>query len=125
MILLTTPTSTLAIVTGGAQAIDVHASFVTLNGSTVTPGDLNTQISSGTTTTIVTGPAAGQLAVKYVNVRNNDGAVADTVTVQHFDGTTTVNLISLSLTAGYQLSYNEDNGWEVSDTNGAIQYANA
>lgn len=125
MILLPTAACLLSVITGGAQAVDVHVTYTDLNGAAVTPGDLNTAIASATTTNILTGAGAGQRTAQYVNLRNNDAAAADAVTVTHFDGTTTVKLVSLSLPAGWQLSYNEDTGWTLTDANGATQQVNA
>ncbi len=114
MILLTSTSDLIQVITGGTQAIKCHASYVDLNGTTVTPGRLNTAISSATTTTIVASPAAStQRTVKTLSVHNSDGSNADTVTVQHTDGTTVIILFSLSLLAGNSLKYNEGSGWQL------------
>ena len=118
---LANPTSTLAVVTSGAQSTDVHASYLTLVGLVVKPGALNTHVAAAVPapgTTIVAGPAAGVRRVKYVNIRNHDAATANTITVLHFDGTTTVKLFSVTLPAGYEIEYNEDTGWIALDNAG-------
>jgi hypothetical protein len=58
MILLTTSSDLIQIITGGTQQIKVHASYVDVNGSTVTPGRTNTAIASAATTTVVGGPGS-------------------------------------------------------------------
>ena len=45
MIQLAATTDLLQLVTGGTQVVKVHASYVDLTGTTVTPGRLNTSIS--------------------------------------------------------------------------------
>lgn len=114
MILLTSTSDLIQVITGGTQAIKVHASYVDLSGTTVTPGRLNTAIASATTTTVVGSPAAStQRTVKTLSVHNADASNADTVTVQHTDGTTVIILFQLSLLAGNSLKYNEGSGWQL------------
>jgi hypothetical protein len=127
MILLTSTSDLVQVITGGTQAIKVHASYVDLSGTTVTPGRLNTAIASAATTTVVGSPAAStQRTVKFLSVFNSDAATADTVTVQHTDGTTVVILYKLSLLAGYTLTYNEGSGWQLFNAVGAlVQSANS
>lgn len=121
MILLTSTSDLIQAITGGTQAIKVHASYVDLSGLTVTPGRLNTAIASAATTTVVGSPAAStQRTVKFLSVYNSDASTADTVTVQHTDGTTVIILYKLSLPAGYTLAYNEGSGWQLFNTTGAL-----
>ena len=59
MLNLASTSDVLRVVTGAAADIDVHSSWVDLNGTTVTPGRTNTPaITTATTTTIVGSPAA-------------------------------------------------------------------
>ncbi len=58
MIILASTSDLIRVVTSHAATIEVHASFVDLNGTTVTPGRTNTLISTATTTTIVGSPGA-------------------------------------------------------------------
>lgn len=121
MILLTSTSDLIQAVTSSTLAIAVHASYVDLNAGTVTPGRTNTAISSATTTTVVGSPGAStQRTVKFLSVQNT-GVSAETVTIQHTDGTTVVKLQSLSLSAGYTLTYDEGAGWTLYDANGNIQ----
>src|SRR5262249_22056070 len=115
-----TSTSDLVqVVTGGTQAIHVHASWVDLSASSVTPGRTNTNISSAATTTVVGSPGSStQRNVKTLSIRNTDASASDAVTVKHTDGTTASELIKITLLAGQQLAYNEGDGWVLVDASG-------
>ena len=95
MILLTSTSDLIKLVTSSAaNSIDVHASYVDLNGSTVTPGRTNTKITTATTTNIVGSPGAStQRNLKGLYITNNSTGTNCTVAVQHFDGTNTVEII--------------------------------
>jgi hypothetical protein len=107
MLLLTSTSDILRIVTGSAVAtIGVHASWVDNNAGTITPGRTNTNISTAATTTVVGSPAAStQRNVQSLIITNNHASLATTVVVQHFDGTTSVDLFSVTLLAGENLNY--------------------
>lgn len=105
MILLTTTSDKLQVVTGQARTVDVHASYMDYNGTTVTPDRKNTAITLATTTDIVAAPGASvQRNIKTLHIRNKDVSSAD-VTVQHTDGTTVVELHKVTLQAGEMLQY--------------------
>lgn len=119
MLLLTGTSDLIQVVTGSALALDVHASWLDLNGGVVTPGRTNTPISTAATTTAVGSPAAStQRNVQLLSLRNKDASAAQTVTVQHFDGTNTVELMKVILAAGERLQYEDANGWAVHDAQG-------
>jgi hypothetical protein len=121
MINLASTSDLLELVTGSALTIHVHASWVDLSGSTVTPGRTNSIVTTATTTNVVPSPAAAtQRNVKTVTIRNTDAASSLLVTVQHTDGTSLVQLVKITLLAGYTLTYNEGDGWQVLDQSGAI-----
>jgi hypothetical protein len=113
VILLSTTGSLLELVTGGAQAVHVVASWVDASGLNVDPDGLNTQISAIRTTTIVPSPAASsQRNIKYLSICNTDASSAVDIAVKHFDGTTTVVLQPLfPLLAGQTLFYEDAKGW--------------
>lgn len=122
MLNLASVSDILSIVTASAvTGIDVHVSWADLNGTTVTPGRTNTpQITLATTTTIVAAPAASTIRnVKALSIRNTHASTSQTITIRHFDGTTTTTLISIVLLAGYSLTYADGDGWELIDTTGA------
>jgi hypothetical protein len=112
VILLTSTADKVRVVTGSAGTISVHASFVDLSGTTVTPARTNTSITTATTTDVVASPASStQRTVKVLSVFN-DGA-SQTVTVQHTDGTTTVDLWAGTLAAQSGIVFDEVCGWKL------------
>ena len=121
MLILSTATSTLAVVTASAGAVIVHATYVDSNGTTITPAGVNTAtISTATTTTCVGSPASGyQRNVQSLIVRNTSATVANTTTVQHYDGTNTVAIYSAALQPGEQCQWVFGRGWTTMDANGA------
>jgi hypothetical protein len=124
MLLLTSTSDIVRIVTGSAvSTISVHASYVDNNAGTITPGRLNTNITTATTTTVVAAPGSGvQRNVKMLMIENNNATLSTTVTVQHFDGTTSCDLMTVTLLAGENLAMRGDGSWVHRDTNGA-EYA--
>jgi hypothetical protein len=122
MLLLASTADLLRIVTSAAVTVDVHASWVDLNGSTVTPGRANTAISTAATTTVVPSPAASTYrTVKSLTVRNRHATTAQDVTVNHTDGTTSAELIKVTLAAGECLHYHEAAGFWISDAFGRVK----
>jgi hypothetical protein len=121
VILLDSTTSLLELVTAGTQVIHVNASWVDMSGATVTPAvpPQNTIINSATTTTIVGSPASTySRAIKSVHIQNTDSTNSDTITVEHYDGTSTVTIKKLTLQAGYSYNYEDKRGWYIADPNG-------
>jgi hypothetical protein len=126
MILLTSTSDLVTVTTGGTQTIHVHASWVGLSGTTVTPARQNTIITTATTTTVVPSPAAStQYNLKTLVIENTDAANADTITVKHTDGTNNVTLVSLSLAAGNVLMWTEDTGWSLVTAAGTLSVASS
>lgn len=123
MLLLTSTSDIIRIVTGSAAEVDAHASFVDINGTTVTPGRTNTPpIVTATTVTLVAAPAAStQRNVKALYVHNVSTTVATSVTIQHFDGTTSVDLVNCVLLPDEHLNLNENGSW-VHRTNTLAEY---
>ena len=113
MLLLTSTSDIIRVVTGSAADIECHASWVDINGTTVTPGRTNTaRIPTATTTTIVASPAAStQRNVKALYIHNTHATVASTVLIQHFDGTTSVDLVNCVLLPDEHLNLNENGSW--------------
>jgi hypothetical protein len=127
VILLASTSDLLRVVTSSTSAVDVHASWVDLNGTTVTPGRTNTLISSATTTTVVGSPASSTYrTVKALTVRNR-GVATNVVTILHSDGTSIPELIEATLGPDTSLQYHEAAGWWVTDAQGraaAVNYTN-
>lgn len=120
MLLLASTSDKIRLTTGSALNIDVHASWVDKNGSTITPGNKNTPISTATTTDIVAAPASSTYrTVKTITVRNRDSTTSNAVTVIHTDGTNAMEMTKVTLPAGFTLHYHESAGFWVTDANGA------
>ncbi len=120
MILLTSTSDVIKVVTATAVTIDVHASYMDYSSSAVvTAGRLNSAITTATTSTVVTAPASSTTRnVKTLNIKNIHASSSCTITLQHFDGTTTIELRKVTLLAGETLSYVEGEGFAVFDTSG-------
>jgi hypothetical protein len=115
---LTGTSDLVRVVTSAAVNTDVYAAWTDLSGTTVTPGRTNTAISTATTTTVVGSPAASTYRrVKTLTVRNR-GASPQTVTMSLTDGTTSVELIKVTLQAEEVLHYHEAAGFWIADTQG-------
>lgn len=121
MLLLKSTSEVLRIVTSAAaNAIEVHAAHVDLNGTTVTPTSTNTKITTATTTTVVAAPGASTVRnVKGLYVTNNSVGTNCDVAVQIFDGTNTFEIIQFILLPGENMGYREDGSWVHRDQNGA------
>lgn len=121
MLLLTSTSDLVRLTTSAATStIEVHASYVDVSGTTITPGRTNTLITTATTTTIVASPAAStQRNVKAIYVTNNSSGTNCTVAVSHTDGTNAVELMQFVLLPGENLGYREDGSWVHRDSQGA------
>lgn len=121
MINLASTSDLLQVVTSAAAQIEVHASWVDLSGTTVTPGRTNTpHITTATTTTIVGSPAASTVRnIKHLNITNDHASQSCMVTVEHTDGTTVIELISFILLPGENMILNAEGRWAHRDAQGA------
>jgi hypothetical protein len=122
MLLLTSTSDAITVTTSGATAVNVYAAFVDYNGSTTTPGRRNTSIAAATTTTVVFAPGASTSRnVKCLIVSNTNASTAQTIGVFLTDGTTNVEIASVTLAGGESLQYSDGNGFTVLDPNGRIK----
>lgn len=112
LILLADTGDKLQVVTSSTANVDVHASWLDLSGTTVTPGLTNSAITTATTTDVVAAPGAStQRGIQSVFIRNKHASTSNDVTVKHTDGTTIVEIVKVTLAAGETLSY-ADEGWQ-------------
>ena len=83
MILLNSTSDLIQIITSAAGDVDVQASYVDLNGSTVTPGRTNVAaISTATTTTVVGSPGSGTTRnIKHLSIHNESTSVQQTIQI--------------------------------------------
>lgn len=121
MLNLASTSDIIRVTTSHAAQIECHASWVDLNGTTVTPGRTNTpHITTATTATIVDAPAASTVRnVKHLNITNDHASQSCIVTVEHFDGTTAIELMSFTLLPGENMIFNEEGRWVHRDAQGA------
>ena len=113
-------TDVIRVVTAAAAQIEVHASWGDLNGSTVTLGRSNAAITTATTTTVVASPGSGVVRnVRHLNVTNAHASASAKVTVEHFDGTTAVDLMAFILLPGENMIFGEEGRWTHRDAQGA------
>lgn len=121
MLLLTSTSDIIRIVTGSAvSTITVHASYMDYNGTGVTPGRTNTNITNAATNTVVAAPGSSvQRNVRALMITNNSSSSC-TVTVQHYDGTTSTDLFGVTLLAGENMTMNENGQWLHLDSQGGL-----
>lgn len=122
--LLVNSAGLIRVVTSAAAQIEVHASVVDIATSTgvVTVQDpINTpHITTATTTTVVSAPASGSVRnVKHLNITNDHATQSCVVTVEHSDGTTTIELMAFTLLPGENMIFNEEGRWTHRDAQGA------
>jgi len=104
--ILTSTSDIVRIVTTGTPGIDVQAGWADITTTTFSPGRTNTKITTATTTTIVASPAAStQRQVKTVVIRNIHATDPNTITVQHYDGTNSVDVYKITLAASESIEY--------------------
>lgn len=122
MILLTSTSDEIRVTTSGTPTVDAYTACVDLSGSTVTPVRKSTAFSSATTLAIVASPASSTYrTLKFAAIRNRHASTSNGVTVAHYDGTTTVELVKVTLSAGECLEYDEGAGWRVRSSSGALK----
>lgn len=112
MLNLVATSDEIELITDAAVTVDVHASFVDLSGTTVTPGKQNTAITTATTTDIVDAPGASTVRnVKTLHIRNKHASTSVAVTVQYDQNGTKFELHKVTLLAGESLEYVEGIGF--------------
>jgi hypothetical protein len=120
MLLLTSTSDLVRVVTSAAGDIQVHASYVDVDGTTITPLRTNTLITTATTTTVVSNPTGtAKRNVKGLYITNNSSSVSQDIAVTHTDGTNIVELMQFVLLPGENMGYREDGSWIHRDKQGA------
>lgn len=116
MLLLASTSDKIQVVTDAAITVDVHASYVDMNGTTITPGRTNTPISTANTTDVVGSPGASTYrTVKTLTACNRHATTSVGVAVVLTDGTNAMELINVVLRAGHTLHYHEAAGFYTTD----------
>lgn len=119
MIILETTSEILEIATSTASALDVVVSYLdiaSLSASGV--GSQETAISSITTTTILSAPAAStQRQIKFISILNK-GATANSITLKKDISATEYSMYICTLLPSEKLLYNDGGGFEKHTANG-------
>src|SRR5262245_34233015 len=112
MLLLTSPSDKLQVVTSNAGSIDVHASWMDNMAGSVLPGRTNTPtIPAPGTTDVVPSPGGGvQRNIKTLTVRNR-GTANNDITIQHTDGSITVQMHKVTLGPEATVQYIDEIGF--------------
>ena len=111
MISLFSTTDVLRIVTTSTANIDVVGTYVT-NSEPATFGAIRQAIASATTTTLATAPGDSlKRDVISLTIRNRHASLANTVTLQVFDGATAWEIVKFTLAAGEQATFDGLHGW--------------
>jgi hypothetical protein len=114
MIYLASTSDKLQVVTSSANAVHVHATYMDLSGTTVTPSRTDTSIASATTTDVVGSPSASTTRkIKFLSLFNDHATTAQDIVIRHTDGTTAVDLWAGSVAAQTGVTFNEKGGWRV------------
>jgi len=120
MLLLCLTTDKLQFTTSAAVTVDVHASFVDLSGTTVTPGKQNTAITTATTTDIVAAPGASTVRnIQTITARNKGSGNVDVTLVFNQNGTS-FELHKVTLLPGQALAFLDGVGFIVLPATGSI-----
>jgi hypothetical protein len=116
---LSTTSELLRVITADAVTVDVHASWVDMSGTTVTPGATNTAISTATTTTIVAAPASSTVRnVKLLSICNRHASSYCTVTLEIYNGSVAYQIDKRRLGPGENIFVHE--GVVVADANPGV-----
>lgn len=111
MLILASASDKLRVQSSAAATLQIHASWVDLNGSTVTPDRANTIMTTATTADVVASPGAGVVRnVKSLTIRNTS-VTPSLVTIIHTDGATAVQLHQVTLGPGASTIYSEGAGF--------------
>ncbi len=105
MLSIAAPSAALKVVTTSAATLAVYASYQDHGRSHAQRLSTSSTISSATTTTFLSSPTAyATRTVDLFTIANTHASLSNTVTVQHYDGSTTTIIWSGSLAAGERLA---------------------
>lgn len=121
MLNLTSTSHLIRLVTAAAANLEAHASWGDANGSALSlGGQIAHNITTATTTTLVAAPGSGVVRnVRGIHISNVSAVASSKVTVELFDGTNAVELLSCTLLPGERLILGEDGRWSHRDSHGS------
>lgn len=110
--ILTATTQTIKVITSATATIDVVVQYADITSTTLTPGSQETGITTATTTTVLTAPAAStQRKVISMSLWNR-ASTTTTCTVIKDNTGPDYYLHKAVLGPGNGMSYSHDGGWE-------------
>ncbi len=122
MLLLTSTSDKVQVVTTTTAPLEVHATYLDSASGVITPVRDNTEITTATTTDVVSSPAASTYQnVQTLLIRNAHASTSNVVTVRHTDGTTAVDVFSVTLAAQETIQYLDGVGFQVLASTGAVK----
>jgi hypothetical protein len=124
LITLTATTHILELTSGSATNLDVFVSYADHTTSGATLGDQQTLITTATTTTILSAPAAStQRQIKLISI-SNTSATPNAIVVKKDISGTEYDLFTMTMPANSQLYYVDGVGWQAFNNQGQLQMAN-
>lgn len=123
MILLKATTETLQIVTSLTGALDYSISYADITTTTFTPSTSEGKITTATSTTVLSAPAAStQRQVKLITISNVDASVSNTIIFNKLISATAYQIApDVTLTPGETLQYIDGSGWTYYAANGTVK----
>lgn len=112
MIHLDSTSDTLRIITTTTASTQYAVRYSDVTSSAIAPGESNGTITTATTTTVLSSPAASTVRqVADISVFNASGNATQSVTVVFYNGTTERNLYKCSLRPGDRATFDTRMGW--------------
>lgn len=120
MIILDSTSKKLELVTTVAGSIDFLTAYIDHTSTEATPKASDGNISTATTTDIVSAPAAStQRQVMYISIRNKNSS--QEITFRFDISGTKRELIKITLATNELLEFTEGIGWKIYDKNGRVK----
>lgn len=121
MLLLTSTSDKVQVVTTTTAPLEVAATYLD-SDTGITPDRKLTEITTATTTDVVGSPTgSNKRNVQTLLIRNAHASTSNVVTVRLIDGTTTVDVFSVTLAAGEMIQYLDGVGFQVLASTGAVK----
>lgn len=121
MLLLTSTSDKVQVVTTTTAPLEVAATYLD-SDTGITPARKLTEITTATTTDVVGAPTgSNKRNVQTLLIRNAHASSSNVVTVRLIDGTTTVDVFSVTLAAGEMIQYLDGVGFQVLASTGAVK----
>jgi hypothetical protein len=123
MILLKATTETLVLETNSIADIDYSVSYADITSTSFSPSTSEGKITSITSTTLVSAPAAStQRQIKLITISNRHASTTNTVRLKKvISGTDYYATPSIALLAGETVQYMDAVGWTWYSANGSVK----